>query len=268
MRRKARPGAGFALENPEPGTRYSYSEALINPARGKGAAPVQPRVIFALTRPDYELLCHLARARGRPAYLWDCAYRDGEWRGREMTLVAPAMGGPYAAMVLEKLIVLGAEMVLSLGWCGSLDPRVRIGSHIRPTRVQGADGTSPHYRREGMEICPDQRLASLLDGYLARRGVSWHRGAVVSLDAYFRQTPALVAGYREQGCLGVDLETAALLSVGSFRGLAVAALLVVSDELFDGQWRPGFNTPAFRRGREVAAQVALETAAGWQEAHE
>lgn len=254
-------------EIPQAKTQNLPPRALINPERDKGELPVQTRVIFTLAWPDYELLCRLTKARGRPAYLWDCAYRDGVWRGQEVTLVAPALGAPYAAMVLEKLKVLGARMVLSLGWCGSLNPQVRIGALVRPTLAQGADGTSAHYLEKDTDATPHSMLAMLLDGYLTREEIPWHAGAILSLDAYYRQTPEMVARYSRQGCLAVDMETAALLAVGRFRGLPVAALLVVSDELFGLAWHPGFKTLDFRRGRERAARVVLDVAARWREDH-
>ncbi len=246
----------------------TFQMALINPERGKGETGVRSRVIFTLSWPDYELVCRMTKARGRPAYLWDCAYRDGVWGGKEVTLVAPAMGAPYAAMVMEKLIVLGGRMLLSLGWCGSLNSEVRIGSLVRPSAAVGLDGTSPHYCRKGSKICPDPILAGLLDGYLAKEVNSWHSGVVISIDAFYRQMPEMVEHYGRQGCLAVDMETAALLSVGRFRGLAVAGLLVVADELFTLKWQAGFNTSAFRRGRERAARVVLDAACLWQDNHD
>ena len=63
--------------------------------------------------------------------------------------------------------------------------------------------------------------------------------------------------YQSQGVLGVDLELAALFAVGEYRQVAVAGLLVVSDELADLTWQPGFRSPAFRQGRRDAARVAL-----------
>jgi len=43
--------------------------------------------------------------------------------------------------------------------------------------------------------------------------------------------------------------------------VAVAGLLVVSDELAGLTWRPGFSSPAFRRARSAAARAALAAAA-------
>ena len=96
------------------------SPSLINPTREPGEAPVSSRVILAFTRPDYRILCRLAKTTGPPRYLWDCALHEGSWEGRSITVAGPVLGAPYAVMVLERLIALGAKVMLALGWCGSL----------------------------------------------------------------------------------------------------------------------------------------------------
>ena len=43
----------------------------------------------------------------------------------------------------------------------------------------------------------------------------------------------------------------------AYRRMAAAGMLVVSDELSDYQWRPGFKTPAFKSSREKVCRAAL-----------
>ncbi len=49
-------------------------------------------------------------------------------------------------MVMEKLIVLGARMVLLFGYCGSLQSDVRIGDLFVPTDAVSGEGTSQYYK--------------------------------------------------------------------------------------------------------------------------
>ena len=53
------------------------------------------------------------------------------------------------------------------------------------------------------------------------------------------------------------MELSAILTVAAFREMEAAGVLVVSDELSDFQWRPGFKTPAFTTAREKACRSAL-----------
>jgi uridine phosphorylase len=185
-----------------------------------------------------------------------------------VTIAAPAVGAPYAVMVLEKLIALGARAILALGWCGSLQPQVKVGHLVLPAGALAGDGTSPHYAPETPELQPDAKLHDLLRENLAGVAAPWHSGRVWTTDAFYRETAALVAHYQSLGALGVDLELAALLAAGALRGAAVAGLLAVSDELADMTWRPGYRSARFRQARDQAARVALDAAAQWQDSHD
>jgi hypothetical protein len=46
--------------------------------------------------------------------------------------------------------------------------------------------------------------------------------------------------------------------VAHFRGVELAGLLVVSDELFTLTWRHGWRDEHFRRGRQQAVSAALD----------
>jgi uridine phosphorylase len=240
-------------------------DALIHPRREPGEEAVAPTVILTFTQPDYQALGRLAQAQAPARQLWGCAYRPGFWEGASLTVVAPAMGAPFATMVLEKLIALGARRVLALGWCGSVAPQARIGELILPSRALSGDGTSPHYCRENMEITPHQGLYDLLAAGLEGIEVPWQAGPIWSTDAFFRETRGLIRSCQAQGVLGIDLELAALFAVGRFRGVAVAALLVVSDELFNNTWQAAQGSQPFRRARQTALRLVLDTAARAEE---
>jgi uridine phosphorylase len=236
-------------------------EVLIHPTREPGEEAVTPTVILTFTQPDYRALCRLIKAQEQPRHIWDCACRPGSWQGQTLTVMAPAMGAPYAAMVLEKLIVLGARRVLVLGWCGSLSSQVRIGDLILPSVAIPGDGTSPHYYSESGGIPPHPGLYDLLAAGLQDAEVPWHVGPVWSTDAIYRETRGLVQSCQAQGILGIDLELAALCAVGRYRGIAVAGLMVVSDELFTSTWQKAEGSQPFRLAREKALHLVLDIAA-------
>ncbi len=54
------------------------------------------------------------------------------------------------------------------------------------------------------------------------------------------------------------MEISALLAVSSFRSVQLAALLVVSDELFELKWNPGFSNTQLKKGSRAAAELLLE----------
>jgi uridine phosphorylase len=238
------------------------SEAIINPTREPWDPPVTDRVILTFTLPDFRYLSRLMQAAEQPHYIYNCALREGRWEGQTITLMAPALGAPYAVMVLEKLIALGAGMVLALGWCGSLQSQVVIGDLVLPTATVSTEGTSRHYPLNGLPD-PDEDLVRMLRDYLAASEDRWQEGTVWSTDGFYRETVDLVQHYQAQGVLGVDMEMAALFALGRFRRVPVAGLLVVSDELATLHWKPGYRSERFRRARDRAARLVLAAAAHW-----
>ena len=261
----ARAGAPARQGAPNPGA--SPSEAIINPTREPWDAPVTDRVILTFTLPDYRYLCRLMQPQAPPDYVYNCALREGSWDDRPITLMAPALGAPYAVMVLEKLIALGARVVLALGWCGSLQSHLQIGDLVLPTTTVSTEGTSRHYPLNGQSPDPDPGLLRGLRQLLETSDNRWQEGPVWSTDGFYRETVDLVRHYQAQGVLGVDMEMAALFTVGRFRRVPVAGLLVVSDELASFKWRPGYRSERFRRARDQAARLVLAAAAQWQAGH-
>ena len=107
-----RPAEDFRFQAAEP---PSAGDALINPVREAGEEPVTPTVVLTFTQPDYRDLCRLAGTQEQPRQIWSCACRPAAWEGAPLMVVAPAMGAPYAAMVLEKLIAAGGPPGAGLG---------------------------------------------------------------------------------------------------------------------------------------------------------
>jgi uridine phosphorylase len=238
----------------------SASEAIINPAREPWDTLVTERVILTFTLPDYRYLCRLLQPSEPPRYIFNCAWREGHWEDQTITLMAPALGAPYAVMVLEKLIALGARLILALGWCGSLQSHLAIGDLVLPTSTVSTEGTSRHYPLNGQPPDPDPGLVRLLQQLLETSETRWQEGAVWSTDGFYRETTDLVRHYQAQGVLGVDMEMAALFTLGRFRRVPVAGLLVVSDELSTLRWNPGYRSEGFRQARDQAARLVLAAA--------
>jgi uridine phosphorylase len=169
--------------------------------------------------------------------------------------------------VLEKLIALGARVVLALGWCGSLQSHLVIGDLVLPTTGVSSEGTSRHYPLDSQPMAPDPGLVRQLRHLLGTSKARWEEGAVWSTDGFYRETIEQVRHYQAKGVLGVDMEMTALFTLGRFRRVPVAGLLVVSDEMATLQWKPGFRSESFRRARDQAARLALAAAVQWDGGH-
>jgi uridine phosphorylase len=226
-------------------------------------------VVLACTKPDVRLLTGLLAAPDEPyRRLWTCGLHRGVCQDHDILLAGPVLGAPQAAMVLEKLAALGAQSVVVLGWCGSLRPEVALGHLLLPAAAFGGDGTSPHYAPAGPAPRAHAGLLGVLEEKLQelsrKERLTWHAGPVWTTDAVYRETAQFVARCQARGALAVEMELAALFAVGACRGVAVAGLLVVSDELFTLSWRSGARSPQCRTAREAAARLALAALVAWE----
>ncbi|HDZ89532.1 MAG: nucleoside phosphorylase [Deltaproteobacteria bacterium] len=235
------------------------AQGIIRPLRGKGEPRLGPDALMVMVPGE---LRHLVRKSGAeevksrhfPLFRM---YRTGRGPGQAVTLAGPFIGAPHAVMGLEKLIVLGVKRILVLGWCGSLQPHLKIGALVIPESALSEEGTSQHYPLTRGKPVSDPDLNRAIETSLKGRGLGFTRGRLWTTDAIYRETPEKVVGYRKRGVLAVEMEFSALLTVAAFRSVSLAGLLVVSDELFELRWRPGFSDPLLRENTRLAGEILL-----------
>jgi uridine phosphorylase len=161
-----------------------------------------------------------------------------EHRGVPVALVSPGVGAPAAATTMEVLIALGATNIIGCGGAGVVKSGFDVGHVIVPVGAVRDEGTSYHYAPPEAEVLPHPRALKVIDDVLSDAGVPHDRGLVWTTDAFFRETPAKVARRREQGCLVVDMEAAAMFAVSAFRGAVYGQLLYAGDDVSAQEWDP------------------------------
>lgn len=180
-------------------------------------------------------------------------------------VAGPAVGAPMAVLCMEKLIVLGARRIFLVGWCGALQQVLEVGSVLLPGQALCGEGTSRYYSSDH-EPRPSADLIVWLRETLAQNGMGWHEGKVWSTDAPYRESRELLACLlQEQGIAAIDMEYSALCTVARFRGIEFAACMLVSDELWQNQWKPGFATSAFCLRSQELSELLMAAMAAKQE---
>jgi len=237
--------------------QFSMGEALIFPEKGNDPS-IGPVAVMAAMEGDVALVRRLMGFTGpRTTRILTSSVFMGDAGVREVSITGPMVGAPQAVLVLEKLIVLGAQKVVFLGWCGSFREHVKIGDLVIPNVGLVGEGTSKYYSEDDRPE-PSQRVLEALIERCEARGARFHKGPVWSTDAPYRETKEKVVSLQQAGVVAVDMEVSALFNVGRFRHVDIGALLVVSDELASLEWKPGFGTQAFKKARERAAEVVRD----------
>jgi purine-nucleoside phosphorylase len=151
-----------------------------------------------------------------------------------LTIQSTGMGGPSAAIVLHELIELGVRRAIRVGTCGALSDDLALGDLVVAREAICADGTS-RALGAGELAEADRALASGLIEQLDERACGHRAGRIVSTDVFYDSD-----GERDRqrsrewvaaGALAVEMEAAALLTLGASRSISVACVLAVSDLL-------------------------------------
>jgi len=235
-------------------------EAVIEPRCSKLDPRIHDPVILVPVWPLSETVARSYRARRSVRPFFPARIYTVKQKKRRLTLAGPCMGAPAAVFVLERLWACGARRVVMLGFCGSISQELKIGDLVVPDWGIIEEGTSQHYVTGAKRSAPTKRALAALESALAEAGRSYHLGPVWTTDAVFRETRAKVRSMAQQGALAVEMETSALFTVARFRGMELAALLVVSDELRERGWRPGFTRRRFITACGHAGRLALAAA--------
>ena len=148
--------------------------------------------------------------------LW--GYSGTTPEGRGLTVQATGMGGPSAALVLSDLAELGVRSAVRVGTCAAIDPALRPGDlvWVREARPWSVDG-----RGAGSPAFPDEALAERLRSAF---GDEAKPGRVASLDV-LHPSP----GHATPDGDAADMQTAALFAAAKDLGVAIAAVLIVTD---------------------------------------
>ncbi len=170
------------------------------------------------------------------------------------------VGAPVAALVLEHLVAWGVRRVLSIGIAGGLQPGALIGDVVVCTAAVRDEGVSHHYVASGRAAGASAALSSELTAELDARHIAHQRGESWTIDAPYRETLQEARHYQGEGVLSVEMEAAALFTVGRARGVDVAAAFVLSDSLAEDHWTPRFFDPDVDAALEALADAALACA--------
>lgn len=243
-----------------PGQNAEYVRQQLGVTEEEWRLP--PTLVATFQRPAWRLLaagCGIPDAARRGAAVMPVA---GAVNGTPVAAVRMMIGAPAAALSLEAAVARGVRQVLVVGSAGSLRDDLPIGASVLVTGAEREDGTSHHYLPAGEVVTADPGLTDRLEACATARGLRPVRGRAWTIDAPYRETVAAIRRHRDAGVLVVEMEAAAMFAVARVRGIQVALIVAVSDELCHPDWRPGFDDERFAATLQTAAEAVLACAAG------
>jgi uridine phosphorylase len=184
----------------------------------------------------------------------DYEMHTGTIDGKRVTVGNGGRFAPDTAMTTEILCAAGAESLIRIGSCGSLQDHVKIGDLVIVTGAIRGEGTTSYYVPKNFSTVAHPDIVRALQRAAESLRVRYHLGRVFTTDALFQETPELIQELNEQNVSSIDMVTSSFLTIGQLRQKKAGAILAVSDECLHGKF--AFRDPAFLAAEEKMIEVA------------
>jgi uridine phosphorylase len=184
----------------------------------------------------------------------DYEMHTGILDGKKVTVGNGGRYAPDTGITTEILCGAGAEALIRVGSCGSLQEHVKIGDLVIVTGALRGDGTTSYYVPKNFSTIAHPEIVHALRAAAESLNVRYHSGWIFTTDALFQETAELIQELNEQKILSIDMVTATFLTIAQVRQKKAGAVLAVSDECLHGKF--GFRDPRFFAAEEKTIEVA------------
>jgi uridine phosphorylase len=186
----------------------------------------------------------------------DYEMHTGTIDGKRVTVGNGGRFAPDTAMTTEILCAAGAESLIRIGSCGSLQDHVKIGDLVIVTGAIRGEGTTSYYVPKNFSTVANADIVAALKAAAENLNVRHHLGWIFTTDALFQETPELIQELNEQKVTSIDMVTSTFLTIAQLRKKKAGAILAVSDECLYGKF--GFRDPIFLAAEEKMVEVAQQ----------
>ncbi|MDY0361665.1 MAG: hypothetical protein RBR08_09445 [Desulforegulaceae bacterium] len=173
-------------------------------------------------------------------------------------IAGPYFGSPYACALLESLKESGAENILCIGWCGSLDSGLNFGDIIIPSSFENEDSTYQTYILENEDLDFNSPFRKQIKKSLTENSIFFREEKVWTTNSIFRETKKKADFFKNRGAVCVEMENSALYYAANFLNINLICINIVSDLVSEGKWIKGFKSKEFNNSRKKIINWAID----------
>jgi len=159
-----------------------------------------------------------------------------EFKGKRLAFFHPGIGSALSSSLLEEAIAYGCRKFIACGGAGVLVKDIAVGHLIVVSAAVRDEGASYHYLQPSREVTADPAGVQALSSTLDQRNMPYLVGKTWTTDAPYRETPNKIAARKQEGCLTVEMEAAAMMAVSQFRNVVFGQVLYGGDDLSGAEW--------------------------------
>ena len=186
----------------------------------------------------------------------------GSYKGITVSATSTGMGCPSTAIAVEELANVGATHFIRVGSTGALQDGMHIGDIVVNTGSMRLDGTTRYYVYDGFPAVPDFFLTrALFESAVEHqqgRDFKVFLGLGAASDAFYAETPELLQMLSDHRMLNVEMESSAIYTIATLRGLKAGMVCAVSGNLLTKEVVYERVNLGLVQGWEDAIQITLE----------
>ncbi len=210
-------------------------EALVSAVRTERGLSTASVPAVCVLDFDGDLTDWLVKRKIAAPYLsWACfhtAMSTIEVDGVPCGIIARTIGGPYAVLVAEQLLVSGARVILGLTSAGRVQKSLPVPSLVVAESAVRDEGTSYHYLPASDMATAPPGINNCLTTELQDLGLPLHGGIVWTTDAPYRETREQLTLHAQQGVLAVEMQAASLFAFAQARNVTVGVVAHVTNAI-------------------------------------
>ena len=160
----------------------------------------------------------------------------GTYKGKKISIQGSGMGIPSISIYANELIsTYKAKNIVRIGSCGAIQEKTKLRDVVI-AQAACTDSSINKIPFKGMAFAPIADFDLLKKSYdvAIERGIPVHVGNIISSDVFYDDLE-LWKIWANYGVLAIEMEAAALYTVGAKLGVNTLAICTVSDHLVTGE---------------------------------
>ena len=160
----------------------------------------------------------------------------GEYKGRQVSVMAHGMGIPSASIYCTELVTeYDVKRLIRVGSCGSSHPDVKLRDIIIALGAS-TDSNCNRMRFGGYDLAAlaSYNLVEKAVRCAQDQGVRYHVGNIFSADLFYTPDPDMFETMAKYDIYGVEMEAAGIFPVATENGAEALVMCTVSDDIVSG----------------------------------
>ena len=166
----------------------------------------------------------------------DVPIYEMEYMGKKVHLSLGYVGAAGSAAFLEELIAFGFNKFIVCGGAGVLRKDISVGHLIIPISAIRDEGVSYHYLAPTREIECNPGVVGKIEEDFNKYKIDYIKAKTWTTDSFYRETEKKIELRKSEGCVTVEMETAAFFAVARFRNVKLGQILYGGDDLSGVAW--------------------------------